>query len=516
MNPGRTSKFIGAGQYGVVFHCHYNARRAAIKKFKLQDKKDQTEIIEHEIDLLRHLQYRHIIQFYGVIRQDNEISLITDFAEGGSLNDAIQDLRVADWRVKERIAQEIANGLAYIHHEDIIHRDLKSDNVLLTGLMEVKLCDFGLAVVKKSSGSHSTEVMRGTVRWLAPELLRAAKPSYTSKSDIYALGMVMWEMAAMCTLPFKTIDNNFVVAKAVHGGEREKLPDNTPPDYWCWVELCWRQDPANRPQAHEVILAKVLANGASSRRQPTNAVASSENVSLKLSLAMTPVATVNLPVPGTSPKTFPSVPSPSEELGVMHCVGDMDAAGLSAEQTDDEATRLHKEASIQQKYDLQTSLDITTRGSPATETDFGPAPLFPKTLRYELPALKSSLTRVMKISFTKQSNAGAVDIRQAADRGNSTAQNTLGSMYLNGQVVEQGDVEAVKWFTKAANQGNPDGQNNLGVMYENGRGVEQSDVEAVKWYTKAAGQGSRSGKSNLGRIYNDGRGVEQSDVKTSK
>ncbi|KAF9160286.1 hypothetical protein DFQ26_005692, partial [Actinomortierella ambigua] len=445
---------IGSGQHGVVFHCHYNARKAAIKKFKFRhDMTGQTEIIEQEIALLQRLQYRHIIQFYGVLRQDNEISLITDFAEGGCLNDAIQDSRVADWRVKERIAQEIANGLAYIHHEDIIHRDLKSDNVLLTGLMEVKLCDFGLAVVKNSSGSHTTEVMRGTIRWLAPELLRAAKPSYTNKSDIYALGMVMWEMAAMCTIPFKTINNSLVMAEAVHGGEREQLPDNTPPDYQRWVALCWRQNPLDRPQAHEVVLANVLASNASSKRQPSNAVASSMDSSLALSLAVTPAATDNVPVPDTSPKTPPQALSPSKGPRAMHCVGDKYAAGLSAEQNDDETAKLHKEASNQGKSDSQSSLDIATQGdSPAADTDFEATPLLPETSQYGLAALESIVAQVMSAPCTKQSNTEAVVKRQEADRGDATAQDTLGLMYLRGQDVEQSDVEAVKWFTKAASQ----------------------------------------------------------------
>ncbi|KAG0250595.1 hypothetical protein DFQ27_009329, partial [Actinomortierella ambigua] len=178
--------------------------------------------------------------------------------------------------------------------------------------------------------------MRGTFRWLAPELLRAAKPSYTNKPDIYALGMVTWEMAAMCTIPFKTIHNNFVVAEAVHGGEREQLPDNTPPDYQRWVELCWKQDPVDRPQAHEVILAKILASDASSRGQPANAVVSSMDISHALSLAVASAATVNVPAPSTGPKSRPPVPSPSEEPSAMHCDHKY-AAGRSVKQNDDEA-----------------------------------------------------------------------------------------------------------------------------------------------------------------------------------
>ncbi|KAF9152322.1 hypothetical protein DFQ26_000934, partial [Actinomortierella ambigua] len=329
---------IGAGQYGIVYQCHYNARKAAIKKFKPHRyMPGELKIVEQEIAILQRLQYRHIIQFYGVLRDNNEISLITDFAEGGSLNQAIEDSRVADWHVKERIAQEIANGLAYIHHEGVIHRDLKSDNILLTRFMEVKLCDFGLAVVKKASGSHTTDKLRGTVRWLAPELLRAERPSYTNKSDIYALGIVMWEMAAMCTLPFKTIDNNFVVAVAVHGGERERLPDNTPPDYRRWVELCWKQDPSDRPQAHEVI----LVDDASSIQQSANEVASSVNISPTLSLAVTPAATAGVPVSDTRLKAPPPVPSPSEEPRFDQLLAEFIALHHMAEFIDSDAQLSH-------------------------------------------------------------------------------------------------------------------------------------------------------------------------------
>ncbi|KAG0260126.1 hypothetical protein DFQ27_003735 [Actinomortierella ambigua] len=274
MNSGNTiqtgleiGEIVGAGMYGVVFQGRYNTRKAAIKKFRFQHTTYQVEIIEQEIGLLKRLQYRHIIQIYGVHRQGNEISLVTDFAEGGSLKQAIQDSGVAGWPMKSRIAQEIAYGLAYIHHEGIIHRDLRSDNVLLTGLMEVKLCDFGLAVVKTSSGGHSTEVMRGTVRWMAPELVLSERPRYTTQSDMYAFGMVMWEMAAMCTVPFITMSSNLKVAQAVYSGQREQLPEDTPAIYQHWVNLCWKQDSSDRPDAHDVN----IVDDTSSARGGTNA-----------------------------------------------------------------------------------------------------------------------------------------------------------------------------------------------------------------------------------------------------
>ncbi|KAG0270673.1 hypothetical protein DFQ27_000023 [Actinomortierella ambigua] len=391
-NATQIGEFIGAGTFGVVFQGRYNTCKAAIKKFRLhQHTTDQVETIEREIGLLKRLRCRYIIQFYGVHRQGKEISLVTDFAEGGSLKQAIEESRVADWHVKSRIAQEIAYGLAYIHHEGILHRDLKSDNVLLTGLMEVKLCDFGLAVVKTSSGGHSTEFMRGTVRWLAPELVLSERPRYTIKSDMYALGMVMWEMAAMSTLPFRTMNNNYAVAQAVHGGRREQLPDETPAFYQHWVDLCWKQDPSDRPAAHEVM----IVDDSSSGRRDTTTLGSSLRTSADNSQDqdMVSEAAFSLSSIPEEPRTIQplmeffslsrkaalndvdaqvslaemyetggdGVPKDNEiafvwylraaqqgHLDAMDRVGDMYAEGRGTGQSDDEAARWHKQATKQE------------------------------------------------------------------------------------------------------------------------------------------------------------------------
>ncbi|KAG0252301.1 hypothetical protein DFQ27_008154, partial [Actinomortierella ambigua] len=511
---------IGAGMYGIVFQGRYNTRKAAIKKFRLhQHTTDQVETIEHEISLLKHLQYRHIIQFYGVHRQGNVISLVTDFAEGGSLKQAIEDSRVADWRVKSRIAQEIAYGLAYIHHEGIVHRDLKSDNVLLTGHMEVKLCDFGLAVVKTTSGGHSTEVMRGTFRWLAPELVLSERPRYTTKSDMYALGMVMWEMAAMRTIPFRTMSNNVVVAQAVHGGRREELPDGTPSNYQRWVELCWKQDPSDRPAAHEVI----IVDDASSGRQGTNTASSSlcsltENTreqSMILDVSSLVSSVSEEPRAAQPPMSFFSlsrkavlndvdaqvslaemyetggsgVSKDSEmafawflraaqhgHVDAMDRVGDMYAEGRGTEQSDAEAARWRTRATDQRTSNLLDRVDIASHGtSQSAKHDPGDKSLFRTMSRIQLEATESSLGSVMNVRDTNQDRVKAMAEIQAAERGDARAQFNLGTMYDTGRGVEQSDAEAVKWYTKAASQGNPGAQNNLGLMYKNGRGVEQSD-----------------------------------------
>ncbi|KAG0233769.1 hypothetical protein BGW42_007229 [Actinomortierella wolfii] len=179
-----------------------------------------------------------------------------ELAERGTLSNAINK-GFLSWQDKTRIAHEIARGFEFIHQEDVLHRDLKNANVLLTRHMEAKLADFGLARARSavSSGqsmSSSEERLHGMLEWIAPELFEADRPSYSTKTDIYAFGVVMWEMAANCTHPCKDQDNRVLFVHHVKSGDHEKLPDDTPTGYREWIECCWHQDPSQRPDASEV------------------------------------------------------------------------------------------------------------------------------------------------------------------------------------------------------------------------------------------------------------------------
>ncbi|KAF9979190.1 hypothetical protein BGZ73_004076 [Actinomortierella ambigua] len=545
-------EFIGAGTYGIVFKGRYNTRKAAIKKFRLQANAARHAEIEREIDLLQRLQFRHIIQFYGTFRQGPEISLITDFAEGGSLRQAIENSRVANWTDKERIAQEIADGLAYIHHENILHRDLKSDNVLLTKHMEVKLCDFGLAVVKTSIGSHTTDTMRGTVRWMAPELLLAARPRYTNKSDMYALGMVMWEMAAMCTLPFNTVQNNYAVAMAVHAGERELLPDHTPAEYRRWVERCWKQEPSERPQADEVTLPADTASEQPYLESTSSHPSVSDTMSLTSTGTLRSIGTLLPPEQHTSTQSSAGPASVYRDaenddveeqmrlakmydlghgakqddeqafawyrraaqkghLEALGRLGDLYVEGRGTDQNIDEAVACYKMVAVQRRESQSSGVRVIKK---ASQAPLGSDTMsWIRTSRQQLSVMMSSVSSlVSKISDSKQDAATKLaDLHQSAKRGNATAQLRLGIMYFYGDPVQQNDVEAANWLTKSAIQGDSDAQAWLVCLYVQGRGVEQSDIQAVKWAAKAASQGNPDAQNDLGGMYALGQGVKQDD-----
>ncbi|KAG0251352.1 hypothetical protein DFQ27_008821 [Actinomortierella ambigua] len=288
-------KSIGSGPHGKVFHAHFKGQPCAAKQVVLAESSLLLTSLEGEVRRIERLRNRHIIQHFGSYRGDGNnndnsnnnnnnsstLTILVDYAEGGSLERALQTRgRLTSWKDKARIAQEIVRGLDFLHMMDILHQDLKSANVLLTKNMEVKLCDFGLSTMVQmtidsfsmmaygggggggvegsddendndSDDGLSHEIKR-TVRWMAPELLEDV-PAFSTKSDIYALGMVMWEMAANKTPPFREWRDPFMVIDRVREGTREVLPDDTPHDYRHWLEQCWDQDPAERPEAREMV-----------------------------------------------------------------------------------------------------------------------------------------------------------------------------------------------------------------------------------------------------------------------
>ncbi|KAH8547441.1 kinase-like domain-containing protein, partial [Umbelopsis sp. PMI_123] len=171
--------------------------------------------------------------------------MITEYAENGSLSDVINNKHIEmNWDMKKRIINEITLGLAFLHSNDVIHRDLKSLNILMDEHYRAKLCDFGLSTVKIKSSTKMTHKTIGTTRWMAPEIFVENK--YSFKSDIYALGMVMWEIFSRNTTPyFESVD--YRIPFIVVNGEREKIPEDTPNNYVEMIKKCWDQNPDNRP-----------------------------------------------------------------------------------------------------------------------------------------------------------------------------------------------------------------------------------------------------------------------------
>ncbi|KAG0241616.1 hypothetical protein BGW41_005632 [Actinomortierella wolfii] len=435
---------IGTGGYSSVHRATWRGLPCAVKKFHATETGQLNLKVQNEISILKKLKNRYIIQLFDVVHENDQILVIMDIAENGSLADVIMKGDLG-WSTKERLAHEIARGLEYIHAEGILHRDLKSQNVLLNGHMEVKLCDFGFAMDSASKTTVPSPSIQGTLRWMAPELL-SRQPIYSTKSDMYAYGMVLWEMAACCTRPFKLQPDESTVAVLIEEGEREEIPYDTPVQYNEWIIRCWDQLPSNRPEAKEVTFFSLATDD--------NTVDESDSDETLWMKSLTLVNSFSVA------KSFRTL-----------CEYD---------------TSNHEDLATHETESVKWLSTAAENGNPIAQ--------------FNLAVLHFRGQRV------EQSDTEAVKwFQKAAAQGNPQAQFNLGCMHAEGRSVVQSDAEAFKWYLKAAEQGYASAQFNVAVSYDNGHGVEQNDAEAVKWYLKAAENGVPNAKRNLELMYNAGR-----------
>ncbi|CAO3568988.1 unnamed protein product [Mortierella alpina] len=219
----RLGKKIGSGAQAEIFKAKCVLDDVVVKRFLDSTDKHTRQ----EVDIITRLTHKNIVQFYHV----HHDMLVMEYVEGGNLADAILGKGLKSWEVKTHVAKDISLGLAYLHSQGIVHCDIKSSNILLTEHKEARICDFGLAMRVGESGGG------GTLQWMAPELLQNP-PHYTDKSDVYALGMVMWEMASECTQPYRghTPDG---MAYCILTGILEEYPEDTPKAYATCIQNCW-------------------------------------------------------------------------------------------------------------------------------------------------------------------------------------------------------------------------------------------------------------------------------------
>ncbi|PKI48073.1 hypothetical protein CRG98_031517 [Punica granatum] len=149
------------------------------------------------------------------------------------------------------MALDIARGMNYLHHFNppIIHRDLKSSNLLVDRNWNVKVADFGLSRLKHET-FLTTKTGKGTPQWMAPEVLRH-EPS-DEKSDVYSFGVIMWELATE-KIPWDNLNSMQVIGAVGFMNQRLDIPKDLDPRWASIMESCWHNDPQSRPSFQELL-----------------------------------------------------------------------------------------------------------------------------------------------------------------------------------------------------------------------------------------------------------------------
>lgn len=246
---------LGEGSFGVVYKGKRGHIAVAVKELRLFGDMPETIIDEFKKEALIMLQLGvqcpNLVQLHGVC-YEQPYSLVMELFTQGNLYSLLKNSQALTWSQKEKIAADVAIGLDFLHKHKILHRDIKSMNVLIKEDLTAKISDYGLATVKKDTMSSTTANSAvGTIPWMAPELFKK-KPMYSEESDIYSYGLVLWEMATH-RLPFSDCDSPGVLINEILNGDPESIPEATPPTFAKLINDCRDKDPKKRPTISLII-----------------------------------------------------------------------------------------------------------------------------------------------------------------------------------------------------------------------------------------------------------------------
>ena len=190
---------IGEGQFAKVYIGRFGGDHVAVKKQILEHDEDSGEPMlqqyqKLELKVLQFCEHKHILRYVGCYVDQGSTWIVTEYVACGDLLRLLedQDQETLEWYLRLRIARELAEAVAYMHGRNLMHRDIKSSNVLLDATWHVKLGDFGLAT-EVHNGRAAT--LCGTNEYMAPELHMGESETYGLAADVYSIGMVFLEIS---------------------------------------------------------------------------------------------------------------------------------------------------------------------------------------------------------------------------------------------------------------------------------------------------------------------------------
>ncbi|CAG9762478.1 unnamed protein product [Ceutorhynchus assimilis] len=256
----KLEEVIGVGGFCKVYLGEWRGREVAVKAAR-QDADENLQVtmenVIKEAKLFCLLRHDNIVSLEGVCLQEPNLCLVLEYCRGGSLNRVLAGRKIrpdvlVDWAI------QIARGMDYLHCRapiSLIHRDLKSSNVLLSEAIEnddlnfktLKITDFGLAreVYQTTRMSQA-----GTYAWMAPEVIRDS--TFSKASDIWSYGVLLWELLTG-EVPYKGIDTLAVAYGVACNKLTLPIPSTCPQPWRELMEKCWESDPHHRPSFEQIL-----------------------------------------------------------------------------------------------------------------------------------------------------------------------------------------------------------------------------------------------------------------------
>lgn len=212
---------------------------------------------------MKRLRHPNIVLLMGAVIQPPKLSIVTEYLSRGSLYEFLQMPGVGSSISEKRrlsMAYDVASGMNYLHQmkPPIVHRDLKSPNLLVDDSYTVKVCDFGLSRTKANT-YLSSKTAAGTPEWMAPEVIKGELSN--EKCDVFSFGVILWELVTL-QQPWRQLNPSQVVAAVAFMGKRLEIPRHVNPQVAALIELCWSTEPRRRPSFSYIMkcLQQIIAN----------------------------------------------------------------------------------------------------------------------------------------------------------------------------------------------------------------------------------------------------------------
>ncbi|GBC02281.1 hypothetical protein RclHR1_04540005 [Rhizophagus clarus] len=249
---------IDKGGFGIVRKAHLdNIGLVALKFISSKDSEEKIDVNDElvkELNLLLEVDYhRNINRILGITKDSNNYNLVLEYANEGNLRAYLEKKFTSlKWKDKIQMALDITNGLKFLHSKGIIHRDLHSKNILVND-RKLLIADFGLSKKLAEATTDSESNKKGMIEYIEPQCLGEIMYKKDEKSDIYSLGVLLWEISSGHP-PFSKCspDTRDILGSHIKNGYREDPIEGTPPKYQDLYQECWNGEPKSRPDIEKV------------------------------------------------------------------------------------------------------------------------------------------------------------------------------------------------------------------------------------------------------------------------
>ncbi|WOL15548.1 serine/threonine-protein kinase STY46-like [Canna indica] len=264
---------FGSGSCGDLYRGNYLGQDVAIKIIR-SDHLNEPLLLEfqQEVSILKNVQHDNVVRFIGACTKPPQYCIVTEYMHEGNLYDYLhKHHNVLELSMLLKFAIDVCKGMDYLHQNNIIHRDLKTANLLIDSNLVVKVADFGVARIQNQGGVMTAET--GTYRWMAPEVIN--HQPYDQKADVFSFGIVLWELTTS-KIPYESM-TPLQAALGVRQGLRPVPLDKTHPRLLDLMQRCWETAPAKRPTFSEItveleeLLEQVQQESRASTRQEKHA-----------------------------------------------------------------------------------------------------------------------------------------------------------------------------------------------------------------------------------------------------